>query len=202
MTGVTINDGSYCVVAQNRFSNCGVGVTVWWWYMCPREDLDICNKILDNFIFNPRGVGISCGGGTQWNDAVGNIIRGAGKDGIVLAGSFNRAIGNTVRESAGHGIVLRGDHNDAFDNRCTDNSRARPGVSDGIHVAGARCRVTNNACPGPKDKPSQRYGISVAGRDNYTGKRVLDVVAEGQEQGGTPERQRPKGDTPCGRSLP
>jgi len=49
-TGVTINDGSYCTVEYNRFSDCGVAVNIWWWYMCPQKDIDIGNKIRHNFI--------------------------------------------------------------------------------------------------------------------------------------------------------
>ena len=61
VTGVTITDGSYCIVEHNRFTDSGEGVTIWWWHMCPQEDIDIENVIRHNFVFSPKRAGISVG---------------------------------------------------------------------------------------------------------------------------------------------
>jgi hypothetical protein len=76
VTGVTINDGSYCTVEHNRFANCGVGVTLWWWYMCPQRDINIGNRIRHNFITSPKGAAISIGKRCFWNEVTGNFVEG------------------------------------------------------------------------------------------------------------------------------
>ena len=76
-TGVTINDGSYCTVEYNRFSDCGVAVNIWWWYMCPQKDIDIGNNIRHNFIYSAkRRTAISVGKRCYWNEVSGNFVEG------------------------------------------------------------------------------------------------------------------------------
>jgi hypothetical protein len=94
VTGVTINDGSYCTVEYNRFTGCGVGVTIWWWHMCPQEDIDIENVIRHNFIFSPKGAGISVGKRCFRNQIVGNFVEGK----IDIAEPNNIVEHNTITE--------------------------------------------------------------------------------------------------------
>lgn len=91
-TGVTINDGAYCAVEGNRFTDCGVGVTMWWWYQCPQKDIDIGNKIRGNFIVRPKGAGISLGKRCFWNEVTGNFVEG----GIKVVEPRNTVEGNFV----------------------------------------------------------------------------------------------------------
>jgi len=90
--GVTINDGSYCTVEHNRFTDCGVGVNIWWWHMCPQEDIDIENVIRHNFIFSPRGPAISVGERCFRNQIVSNFVEGK----IEVAEPDNTVEANTV----------------------------------------------------------------------------------------------------------
>ncbi|MFW6161527.1 MAG: right-handed parallel beta-helix repeat-containing protein [Planctomycetota bacterium] len=76
VTGVTINDGSYCLVEHNRFERCGVGVTIWWWHMCPQADLNVENTIRHNTIVAPRRAGISLGKRCHRNEVTGNSVEG------------------------------------------------------------------------------------------------------------------------------
>ncbi|MCK5804187.1 MAG: metallophosphoesterase [Lentisphaeria bacterium] len=75
-TGVTINDGSYCTVAHNRISECGVGITVWWWRNCPQQDIDIGNHIIGNVIHAPGRNAISLGKRCFWNEVRNNLVSG------------------------------------------------------------------------------------------------------------------------------
>ena len=75
-TGVTINDGSYCTIQDNRFEDCGVGVTMWWWYQCPQENLNVENVIRDNVITKPGRAGISLGKKCLRNKIIGNTVQG------------------------------------------------------------------------------------------------------------------------------
>ncbi len=75
--GVNINDGSYCTVEYNRFTNCGRPVIVWWWHLCPKMDIDIGNKIRHNFIYSPKREAISIGGRCFWNEVSGNFVEGS-----------------------------------------------------------------------------------------------------------------------------
>ncbi|MBM3476108.1 MAG: right-handed parallel beta-helix repeat-containing protein [Armatimonadetes bacterium] len=76
VTGVTINDGSYCTVEYNRLTDCGVGVTIWWWHMCPQEDIDVENVIRHNFVYSPKERGISVGRRCFRNQVYGNFVQG------------------------------------------------------------------------------------------------------------------------------
>ena len=77
-TGVTINDGSYCLVEHNRLERCGVGVTVWWWHMCPQPNLNVENTIRHNTILAPRRAGISLGRKCVRNIVIRNRVDGGG----------------------------------------------------------------------------------------------------------------------------
>ena len=92
-TGVTINDGSYCTIQDNRFENCGVGVTMWWWHQCPQENLNVENVIKNNVITAPRGAGISLGRKCLRNKIIGNVVEGE----INVAESDNVVRGNTSK---------------------------------------------------------------------------------------------------------
>ena len=97
VTGVTINDGSYCTVEYNRFTNCGVGVTVWWWRMCPQTDIDVENVIRHNFVFAPKGVGIHIGKRCFRNQVLANFVEG----GIHVGEADNVVENNTIIEPRG-----------------------------------------------------------------------------------------------------
>jgi hypothetical protein len=75
-TGVTINDGSYCLVAKNRIEQCGVGVTVWWWHDCPQTDIDVENVVRDNVVRQSRGAAISIGKRCYRNQVFNNDLDG------------------------------------------------------------------------------------------------------------------------------
>jgi hypothetical protein len=75
-TGVTINDGSCCVVDRNRIEECGVGLTIWWWHMCPQTDIDVENIIRDNVVLKSRSVAISVGKPCYRNQVVNNAVDG------------------------------------------------------------------------------------------------------------------------------
>jgi len=92
-TGVTINDASYCTIQDNRFEDCGVGVTMWWWYQCPQENLNVENVIKNNVITSPKKAGISLGKKCLRNKIIGNIVAG----GINVAESDNVLEGNTAK---------------------------------------------------------------------------------------------------------
>lgn len=91
-TGVTINDGSYCTVADNRFDQCKVGVTVWWWHMCPQSDIDVENVIRGNYIWRPKGSAISLGKRCFRNRAEGNFVGGP----ITIKEPDNTALANVT----------------------------------------------------------------------------------------------------------
>jgi len=93
VTGVTINDGSYCIVEHNRFTRCGVGVTIWWWHMCPQKDIDVENKIRHNTIVAPKRAGISIGKRCFRNEVTGNTVEG----GIRVAERDNVVKDNVLR---------------------------------------------------------------------------------------------------------
>lgn len=76
VTGVTINDGSYCLVQHNHLERCGYGVHVWWWHMCPQQDIDVENIIAHNFIHSPKVAAISIGKRCFRNRVVGNFVEG------------------------------------------------------------------------------------------------------------------------------
>jgi len=92
-TGVTINDGSYCVVERNRFTRCGVGVAIWWWHMCPQPNLNVENKIRHNTIVAPRRAAISIGKRCVRNEVTGNTVEG----GIQVAETDNVVKGNVLK---------------------------------------------------------------------------------------------------------
>ncbi len=92
-TGVTINDGSYCTIQDNRFEDCGVGVTMWWWYQCPQENLNVENVIRNNVICSPKKAGIRLGKRCLRNKIIGNVVEG----GIIVAESDNLVEGNTAK---------------------------------------------------------------------------------------------------------
>ncbi len=94
VTGVTINDGSYCTVEYNRFTDCRIGVTIWWWHMCPQENIDIENVIRHNFIFSPQRLAISVGERCFRNQVVSNFVEGK----IEVAEPDNTVEANTVLE--------------------------------------------------------------------------------------------------------
>lgn len=76
VTGVTINDGSYCRVQYNHLQHCGVGVTVWWWHMCPQTDIDVENVIASNFVYASKTAAISVGKRCYRNRVSGNFVDG------------------------------------------------------------------------------------------------------------------------------
>ncbi|MFH1924619.1 MAG: right-handed parallel beta-helix repeat-containing protein, partial [Planctomycetota bacterium] len=76
VTGVTINDASYCTIQNNRFENCGVGVTMWWWHQCPQENLNVENVIQNNVITSPEKAGISLGKKCFRNKIIENVVEG------------------------------------------------------------------------------------------------------------------------------
>ncbi len=90
-TGVTINDGSYCTIKDNRFENCTVGVSMWWWHHCPQENLNVENLIQNNVISSPTRAGISLGKKCVRNKIIGNVVEGK----INVAESDNLLEGNT-----------------------------------------------------------------------------------------------------------
>jgi len=94
-SGVTINDGSYCTIQDNRFEDCGVGVTMWWWYQCPQENLNVENVIKNNVISSPKKAGISLGKKCFRNKIIGNVVEG----GINVAESDNVLEGNTAKSN-------------------------------------------------------------------------------------------------------
>ncbi|HIE28441.1 TPA: hypothetical protein EYP66_14270 [Candidatus Poribacteria bacterium] len=93
VTGVTINDGSYCTIQDNRFENCDVGVTMWWWHQCPQENLNVENVIKNNVITSPKKVGISLGKKCFRNKNISNIVEG----GINVTESDNVVEKNTPK---------------------------------------------------------------------------------------------------------
>jgi len=93
VTGVTLNDASDCTVSGNRISGCGVGVTIWWWHMCPMKEIDIRNRIVGNFITSPKGAGVAIGKRCYWNEVSGNFVEG----GINVEEPANAIHGNFLR---------------------------------------------------------------------------------------------------------
>ncbi|MEN6492968.1 MAG: right-handed parallel beta-helix repeat-containing protein [Thermoguttaceae bacterium] len=76
VTGVTINDGSYCRVQYNHLHRCDVGVIIWWWHMCPQTDIDVENVIAHNFVYAPKTAAISVGKRCYRNRVSGNFVEG------------------------------------------------------------------------------------------------------------------------------
>jgi parallel beta-helix repeat protein len=94
-TGVTINDGSYCTIRGNRFENCGVGVVMWWWHLCPQENLNVENLIENNVIVAPKKAGISLEKKCLRNRVIGNTVAG----GIKVAEPDNVVEKNVLSEN-------------------------------------------------------------------------------------------------------
>ena len=93
VTGVTINDGSYCTIEHNRFTGCGVGVSMWWWHMCPQPNLNVENKIRHNTILAASRAGISIGKRCFRNEVTNNVVEG----GIKVAEADNIVKDNTLK---------------------------------------------------------------------------------------------------------
>jgi hypothetical protein len=91
VTGVTINDGSYCTVEYNRFTDCSVGVTIWWWHMCPQEDIDVENVVRHNFVYSPKQQAISVGKRCFRNQVYGNFVEGG-----IAVGEADNVVGRNV----------------------------------------------------------------------------------------------------------
>ena len=94
VVGICLNDASYCSVRDNRVENCErVAITIWWWYKCPMEGLDVENVIADNVIRSPGKVGISIGKRCFRNKVEGNDVEG----GIEVVEEDNEIGENTLR---------------------------------------------------------------------------------------------------------
>jgi len=93
VTGVTINDGSYCRVADNRIEQCDTGLTIWWWKMCPQTDIDIENVLVNNYVDCRGKVALSIGDRTARNRAEGNVLLGK----VRVAGTDNVQRDNLLR---------------------------------------------------------------------------------------------------------
>lgn len=77
VVGICLNDASYCNVRDNRVEDTEqVGITIWWWYKCPMEGLDVENVIADNVVRSPGKVGISIGKRCFRNKVEGNDVEG------------------------------------------------------------------------------------------------------------------------------
>jgi parallel beta-helix repeat protein len=92
-SGVTVNDASYCTIQDNRFEDCGIGVTMWWWYQCPQGNLNVENVIKNNVIISPQKVGISLGRKCFRNKIIGNVVGG----GIKVVEADNVLEKNTLK---------------------------------------------------------------------------------------------------------
>lgn len=137
VTGVTINDGSYCTVADNRIDQCGVGVTIWWWHMCPQTDIDRENVIRDNYVWRPKGPAISLGRRCFRNRVENNFV-----DGPVKVAERDNTVGGNVTIGK-----LKG--------RVTGEGRplADVLVSDGCRVVRTGAAGCYEIMPGPESGP-------------------------------------------------
>jgi parallel beta-helix repeat protein len=130
--GVELNDATDSLVRSNRFDACDVGINLWRW--CRQPGLNVRNRILDNQFLNTRGSAIVIRPNTASNVISGNIIRGSGS--VILEGSHQTLTENTITGSAKEAIRISGDDNIIRNNRCRDNSAAKPGQREDIRVTG------------------------------------------------------------------
>jgi parallel beta-helix repeat protein len=130
--GVELNDATDSLVRSNRFDACDVGINLWRW--CRQPGLNVRYRILDNQFLNTRGSAIVIRPNTASNVISGNIIRGSGS--VILEGSHQTLTENTITGSAKEAIRISGDDNIIRNNRCRDNSAAKPGQREDIRVTG------------------------------------------------------------------
>ena len=161
---IELNDASDCLIASNTMTDCGAGIAVWQW--CKLPDLNVRNVIMRNRIVGSRSDGIRLQHSADFNTVVGNTVQRAARHGILVQGMQNVISGNTVEACGSIGIRLEGEANAALRNRCTGNSRAKPGTNDGISLAGSRNRAEDNVCADTQDKATQRYGVKDEGKAN------------------------------------
>jgi len=140
--GVELNDANECWVAGNRFESCEIGVNVWRW--CKMEDLNVRNHIVDNLFLNTVANGLQLDGGTRLNIVRGNIVRGAGRNGISLNGHETIVSENIIEHSGLNGIALGGNRNEIVRNQINDSGAGAKQKYAGLRIKGAQNQVLDN----------------------------------------------------------
>lgn len=159
--GVELNDANECWVERNRFDTCETGVIIWRW--CKMDDLNVRNHVVDNLIVNVAGNGMQFEPGTRGNIARGNIIRGAGRNGVSLGANDTIVTGNIIERTAMHGIVVAGDGNTISGNRVSESGAGATQKFSGVRVRGSRNALLDNAvAPGAEGTPA----VADDGKDN------------------------------------
>jgi hypothetical protein len=107
--GVELNDANDCVVEENEFRGCGIGLNLWRW--CKQPGLNEHNRIARNAFIASRGNGIQIATGTAANELIDNRITGAARNGISLAGAGQTVTGNRNSDVKLKPIVINeGEH--------------------------------------------------------------------------------------------
>jgi hypothetical protein len=162
--GVELNDANECWVARNRFEACQTGVIIWRW--CKMDDLNVRNHVLDNLFLNISGNGLQFQAGTSGNIARGNIIRGAGRNGVSLGASDTIIAGNIIERPGMYGIVTAGDRNDIVENRVVDAGTGAAQPYAGIRILGANNRVLDNFVSAGADAKARSQPVVDEGKEN------------------------------------
>lgn len=105
--GVELNDANDCVVKNNRFESCGVGVNIWRW--CRQPELNVRNRILGNQFLDTAGSAVLLRAGTASNVVEGNVIRGCRGDGIVVDGTNQTVVDNRISGAGKEALVVKGE---------------------------------------------------------------------------------------------
>jgi len=105
LVGVELNDANDCLVQDNRFIACGIGINLWRW--CTMPDLDQRNRIVRNRFHDTRGNGMQIGEGTGPTSIDENEILRSGSNGISVAGQIESLRDNVIRDSAKQDIARR-----------------------------------------------------------------------------------------------
>ena len=105
--GVEMNDANDCLVENNRFDSCRVGINLWRW--CRQPELNVRNRIVENRFSDTAGSVVLLRAGTASNVIEGNIISGCLGNGIVVEGTNQTVVNNQIRGARKEALVVKGD---------------------------------------------------------------------------------------------
>lgn len=104
-----LNHANDCVIAGNEARDCGIGVSLWRWFLNPR--LNEGHRVQNNSFISMSGNAVQIGTGTKGNFFEDNDIENPGRHGFSIAGEAQVLKNNRVTGSGLQAIVIQeGDH--------------------------------------------------------------------------------------------
>ena len=102
--GAELNDANDCVVDENEFRDCGIGINLW--RFCKQPGLNEGNRITGNVFTGMKGNGVQIAKETAKNTVTGNTITGSGRNGISVGGAQQTIRDNRIEGSAKKDIAV------------------------------------------------------------------------------------------------